>query len=70
MKAVNSSPEISGPRPNPYEGDAAETPDGENPELLDRIVAHASDMPIDLDQFANSWAIAGADPPEHTRMRR
>jgi cytochrome P450 len=70
VKAVNSSPELFSSRPNPYEGDAEQMPQDEDPELMDRIVALAADMPIDLDLFANSRAIAGADPPEHTRMRR
>jgi cytochrome P450 len=70
VRAVNSSPDLFSSRPNPYEGDSAQTPEEENPELMDRIVAVASDMPIDLDLFVNSRAIAGADPPEHTRMRR
>jgi cytochrome P450 len=70
VKAVNASPDLFSSRPNPYEGNSSEPQDEMSPEVLDRLLAIASDMPVDLGELAASRAIAGADPPEHTRMRR
>jgi cytochrome P450 len=70
VKAVNASPDFFSSRPNPYEGDGSATQEEMSAEHLDRLLAIASDMPVDLGELAASRAIAGADPPEHTRMRR
>jgi cytochrome P450 len=70
VKAVNASPDLFSSRPNPYEGDSADAHEEMSPEILDRILVIASDMSVDLGELAASRAIAGADPPEHTRMRR
>lgn len=69
VKAVNASPDLFSSRPNPYEGDSEGTQDP-SPELIDRLLEMAADMPVDLGELAATRAIAGADPPEHTRMRR
>jgi cytochrome P450 len=70
VKAVNASPDLFSSRPNPYEGDSADAHEEMSPEILDRILVIAQDMSVDLGELAASRAIAGADPPEHTRMRR
>lgn len=69
VKAVNASPDLFSSRPNPYEGDAQDEQDP-SPELVERLLEMAADMPVDLGELAATRAIAGADPPEHTRMRR
>jgi len=69
VKAVKANPDLFSSRPNPYEGDS-ETQQDPSPELVDRLLEMAADMPVDLGELAATRAIAGADPPEHTRMRR
>lgn len=69
VKAVQSSPDLFSSRPNPYEG--AASPDDEmKPEVVDRLVALAAGMPVDMTEMASAKTIAAADPPQHTRMRR
>ncbi len=68
VKAVLAHPEIFSSRPNPYEGDAA--PSDVDPALIDRLLVIASGLSVDLDELASTRAIAGSDPPQHTRMRR
>jgi cytochrome P450 len=69
VKAVYSTPELFSSRPNPYEG--AAPPEGEmTPEVLDRLVALAAGIPVDMAEMASAKTIAAADPPQHTRMRR
>jgi cytochrome P450 len=69
VKAVQSSPDVFSSRPNPYEG--AASPDEEmKPEVLDRLLALASGIPVDMAEMASAKTIAAADPPQHTRMRR
>src|SRR5271169_5024683 len=56
-------------RSNPYEGSAP--PDEEmKPEVLDRLLALAAGIPVDMAEMASAKTIAAADPPQHTRMRR
>jgi cytochrome P450 len=69
VKAVQSTPELFSSRPNPYEG-AAPADDEMTPEVLDRLVALASGIPVDMTEMASAKTIAAADPPQHTRMRR
>jgi cytochrome P450 len=69
VKAVQSTPELFSSRPNPYEG-AAPPEDEMKPEVLDRLVALASGIPVDMAEMASAKTIAAADPPQHTRMRR
>jgi cytochrome P450 len=69
VKAVYSTPELFSSRPNPYEG-AAPADDEMTPEVLDRLVALASGIPVDMTEMASAKTIAAADPPQHTRMRR
>jgi cytochrome P450 len=70
VKAVQSSPNVFSSRPNPYEGDAA-APDAEmKPEVIERLLALASGIPVDMAEMASAKTIAAADPPQHTRMRR
>jgi cytochrome P450 len=70
VKAVQSQPELFSSRPNPYEG-AAEAPDAElKPEVIDRLMALAAGIPVDMAEMASAKTIAAADPPQHTRMRR
>jgi cytochrome P450 len=69
VKAVQSTPELFSSRPNPYEG-AAPPEDEMKPEVLDRLVALASGIPVDMTEMASAKTIAAADPPQHTRMRR
>jgi cytochrome P450 len=40
------------------------------PEVLDRLLALASGIPVDMAEMASAKTIAAADPPKHTRMRR
>jgi cytochrome P450 len=70
VKAVNASPDLFSSRPNPYEGQRSDTQRDLSPEELDRLLTVASELPVDLGELAGTRAIAGADPPEHTRMRR
>jgi cytochrome P450 len=69
VKAVYSTPELFSSRPNPYEG-AAPADDEMTPEVLDRLVALAAGIPVDMTEMASAKTIAAADPPQHTRMRR
>jgi cytochrome P450 len=69
VKAVQSTPELFSSRPNPYEG-SAPPEDEMKPEVLDRLVALASGIPVDMTEMASAKTIAAADPPQHTRMRR
>jgi cytochrome P450 len=69
VKAVQSTPELFSSRPNPYEG-AAPADDEMTPEVLDRLVALASGIPVDMTEMASAKTIVAADPPQHTRMRR
>ena len=41
-----------------------------SPERLDRLLALASGMPVDMTEMASAKTSAAADPPQHTRMRR
>jgi cytochrome P450 len=69
VKAIQSSPELFSSRPNPYEG--AAPPDEEmKPEVLERLLALAAGIPVDMAEMAAAKTIAAADPPQHTRMRR
>jgi cytochrome P450 len=40
------------------------------PEVLDRLLALAAGIPVDMAEMASAKTIAAADPPQHTRMRR
>ncbi|HEY2086024.1 MAG TPA: cytochrome P450 [Mycobacterium sp.] len=69
VKAVQSTPELFSSRPNPYEGSAP--PDEEmKPEVVERLLALAAGIPVDMAEMASAKTIAAADPPQHTRMRR
>src|SRR6202000_3012154 len=69
VKAVQSNPQQFSSRPNPYEGAAA--PDDEmKPEVVERLLALAAGIPVDMAEMASAKTIAAADPPQHTRMRR
>ena len=69
VKAVQSNPQQFSSRPNPYEGSAP--PDDEmKPEVLERLLALAAGIPVDMAEMASAKTIAAADPPQHTRMRR
>jgi cytochrome P450 len=70
VKAVQSNPAVFSSRPNPYEGDSA-PPDTEmKPEVIERLMALAAGIPVDMNEMASAKTIAAADPPQHTRMRR
>ncbi|HXO86979.1 MAG TPA: hypothetical protein VN803_15770, partial [Gemmatimonadales bacterium] len=69
VKAVQSNPQQFSSRPNPYEG-AAPPDDEMKPEVLDRLLALAAGIPVDMAEMASAKTIAAADPPQHTRMRR
>jgi cytochrome P450 len=70
VKAVQSQPELFSSRPNPYEGETP-APDAElKPEVIDRLMALAAGIPVDMAEMASAKTIAAADPPQHTRMRR
>src|ERR1700753_445242 len=69
VKAVQSNPQQFSSRPNPYEG-AAAPEDEMKPEVLERLLALAAGIPVDLAEMASAKTIAAADPPQHTRMRR
>jgi cytochrome P450 len=70
VKAVQSNPDVFSSRPNPYEGDSA-PPDAEmKPEVIERLMALAAGIPVDMNEMASAKTIAAADPPQHTRMRR
>jgi cytochrome P450 len=69
VKAVQSNPQQFSSRPNPYEGSAP--PDEEmKPEVVERLLALAAGIPVDMAEMASAKTIAAADPPQHTRMRR
>jgi cytochrome P450 len=69
VKAVQSNPQQFSSRPNPYEGSAP--PDDEmKPEVLERLLALAAGIPVDMAEIASAKTIAAADPPQHTWMRR
>src|ERR1700752_356882 len=69
VKAVQSNPQQFSSRPNPYEGSAP--PDDEmKPEVIERLMALAAGIPVDMNEMAAAKTIAAADPPQHTRMRR
>jgi cytochrome P450 len=69
VKAIQSNPAVFSSRPNPYEGD---TPSDEEmkPEVVERLMALAAGIPVDMTEMATAKTIAAADPPQHTRMRR
>jgi cytochrome P450 len=69
VKTVQSNPQQFSSRPNPYEGSAP--PDEEmKPEVIERLLALAAGIPVDMAEMATAKTIAAADPPQHTRMRR
>jgi cytochrome P450 len=70
VKSVLGRPDLFSSRPNPYSGTSVPAESEDDPEVIDRLLTIASGLPVDLDELANTRAIAGADPPEHTRMRR
>jgi cytochrome P450 len=71
VKAVQSNPTVFSSRPNPYEGDSAPPSDAEmKPEVIERLMALAAGIPVDMEEMASAKTIAAADPPQHTRMRR
>jgi len=70
VKAVLARPDLFSSRPNPYAGTSVSPNVESDPEMTDRLLEIASGLPLDLDELANTRAIAGADPPQHTRMRR
>src|ERR1700744_3775685 len=69
VKAVQSNPQQFSSRPNPYEG-SAPPDDDMKPEVLERLMALAAGIPVDMAEMASAKTIAAADPPQHTRMRR
>jgi cytochrome P450 len=70
VKSVLARPDIFSSRPNPYSGTSVPAESADDPDVIDRLLTIAAELPLDLDELANTRAIAGADPPEHTRMRR
>jgi cytochrome P450 len=70
VKAVQSNPEVFSSRPNPYEGDSAPADAEMKPEVIERLMALAAGIPVDMNEMASAKTIAAADPPQHTRMRR
>jgi cytochrome P450 len=70
VKAVQSNPAIFSSRPNPYEGDSAPADAELKPEVVERLMALAAGIPVDMNEMASAKTIAAADPPQHTRMRR
>jgi len=69
VKAVQSNPQQFSSRPNPYEG-SAPADDEMKPEVVERLLALAAGIPVDMAEMASAKTIAAADPPQHTRMRR
>jgi cytochrome P450 len=70
VKAVQSNPAVFSSRPNPYEGDSAPSDAEMKPEVIERLMALAEGIPVDMGEMASAKTIAAADPPQHTRMRR
>jgi cytochrome P450 len=70
VKAVQSNPTVFSSRPNPYEGDSALSDAEMKPEVIERLMALAAGIPVDMNEMASAKTIAAADPPQHTRMRR
>jgi cytochrome P450 len=70
VKAVQSNPAVFSSRPNPYEGDSTPVDAEMKPEVLERLIALAAGIPVDMAEMASAKTIAAADPPQHTRMRR
>src|ERR1700753_2246911 len=69
VKAVQSNPQQFSSRPNPYEGSAPPDEDMK-PEVVERLMALAEGIPVDMAEMASAKTIAAADPPQHTRIRR
>jgi cytochrome P450 len=70
VKSVQSSPDVFSSRPNPYEGDSVPADAELKPEVIERLMALAAGIPVDINEMASAKTIAAADPPQHTRMRR
>jgi cytochrome P450 len=70
VKAVLARPDLFSSRPNPYSATSVPAESVDDPDVIDRLLKIASELPVDLDELTNTRAIAGADPPQHTRMRR
>jgi cytochrome P450 len=70
VKAVQSNPAVFSSRPNPYEGDSTPSDAEMKPEVIERLMALAAGIPVDMNEMASAKTIAAADPPQHTRMRR
>jgi cytochrome P450 len=70
VKAIQSNPAVFSSRPNPYEGDSAPADAEMKPEVIERLMALAAGIPVDVNEMASAKTIAAADPPQHTRMRR
>jgi cytochrome P450 len=70
VKTVQSSPDVFSSRPNPYEGDSAASDAEMKPEVIERLMALAAGIPVDMNEMASAKTIAAADPPQHTRIRR
>ena len=73
VRTVNATPELFSSRPNPYDGGGSShsaAPAEADPELIERFLAIAASMPVDLGELTAARSLVAADPPEHTRMRR
>jgi cytochrome P450 len=70
VKTVQSTPDVFSSRPNPYEGESASSDAEMKPEVIERLMALAAGIPVDMNEMASAKTIAAADPPQHTRIRR
>lgn len=70
VRELLSTPERFSSRPNPYQPKSDQPEQEMDPVALERLMAIASVMPVDLTELTEANSIAAADPPQHTRMRR
>jgi cytochrome P450 len=70
VRQIQSDPDRFSSRPNADEGSATPTDVDNNPEMLERLLAIVSGMPVDFAELTAARPIVAADPPDHTRMRR
>jgi cytochrome P450 len=70
VKSVQSTPQSFSSRPNPYDSGTSREGADMDPTTLERLLAVASVMPVDMAELTSAQSIASADPPDHTRLRR
>ncbi|GAA2217674.1 cytochrome P450 [Micromonospora olivasterospora] len=72
VKNIIKSPHLFSSRPNASEGTAFPVEAADNPEQLQQLMALMAGFPAELDvqELTQAPNINGADPPDHSRLRR